>query len=534
MDIAPILFFHRLHGYLDTAPAMWAAQRLLEKDPTPAAIHYAHALLRQALALSPLDADLANLLVSLSRQAGIPWDRPLASDQSTKRQLLDPECANDICLEKLTSASPGTRHVLLSNLWTDGHAAQVFLQGTHHVVKTDPENPGLPLLAWALHALGDEDGVRQALKQTQDSFLAANLCAHLALEGGDEQAARACLLRSLSLEPAQPHVIEKLAQLDLWRTALPDPQDFKTHILFYTFNKLDTTLSTLRSLLDSDIGQARITVLNNGSTLFSPEEFAAGVARTAQGRSVDVIQLPVNIGAPAARNWLYHLPEVREARYVAFLDDDVLLPKNWLRLYLQDLQDHPEVCAVGPKGINPNPFRTIQYVYRYFQEVGERKIRFTNNAPMAWDLGQFDGRRPCLSVMGCCHIFDRKKLSRLGVPDFDVRFTPSQVDDLERDIQIWKHGGQVLYDGRVEVVHLQDAGRAAPKTEASWGHVWGNHMKMEAKFSGRELEEIDRKVKATEEKHWQECLAKAWDQLPESCRAFWRRQTADSMSGKKD
>jgi GT2 family glycosyltransferase len=181
---------------------------------------------------------------------------------------------------------------------------------------------------------------------------------------------------------------------------------------------------------------------------------------------------------------------------------------------------------VGPKGLNPNPFRTIQYIYRYFEEVGEHKIRFTNNAPMNLDLGQFDGRRPCLSVMGCCHMFDRRKLERLGVPDFDVRFTPSQVDDLERDIQIWKHGGRVLYDGRVEVVHMQDAGRAAPKTEASWGHVWGNHMKMEFKLTGRELRSIDEQVLAVEEKHWQTCLAEAWDLLPDKCRKFWAEQNA--------
>jgi hypothetical protein len=64
--------------------------------------------------------------------------------------------------------------------------------------------------------------------------------------------------------------------------------------------------------------------------------------------------------------------------------------------------------------------------------------------------------------MGCCHLFNLKLWERLGVPDFDVRFTPSQVDDLEHDIQVWKAGGHVLYDGRVEVVHRQDAGKAGP------------------------------------------------------------------------
>ena len=114
------------------------------------------------------------------------------------------------------------------------------------------------------------------------------------------------------------------------------------------------------------------------------------------------------------------------------------------------------------------------------------------------DLGQYDLRRPCLSVMGCCHMFDRKKCDQLGIPDFDIRFSPSQVDDLEHDLQVWKAGGQILYDGRVAVIHLQDAGRQAPMTQASWAHVLGNHMKMEYKFSEEELEELDRRVREAE------------------------------------
>lgn len=52
----------------------------------------------------------------------------------------------------------------------------------------------------------------------------------------------------------------------------------------------------------------------------------------------------------------------------------------------------------------------------------------------------------------------------------------------------------MIYDGRVGVVHLQDAGKAAPNSRSSWGHVWGNHMKMESKFTGEELEAMNLNV----------------------------------------
>lgn len=520
-----IPFFHRMRGYLETAPAIWAAQKLLDGTPNQAQIVRAHALLRQAFALCPFDPDLAGLIKALGTRVNIAWNTPeiTGPGMAQIQPFLDNATPEALAGQLAEDNSPLLRHMILGTLWATGEKLDLFQEHTRRIWSNVPDSPGLPLLAWGIHALGE---CRLALDMADsiETFLGEALKARVAWRAGDKDNAKRHLVRSLALEPAQPHLIERVAQLDLVSRALPNPENHNVHILFYTFNKLETTLDTLRSLLASDIGPARITLLNNGSTAFSPEEFSAGVGRIAQGRDVEVIHLPVNIGAPAARNWLYRLPRVQEADYVAFLDDDVLLPRDWLRLYLQDLADHPEVCAVGPKGLNPNPFRTIQYVYRYFQEVGEKKIRFTNNAPMLFDLGQYDGRRPCLSVMGCCHLFDRKKLARLGVPDFDVRFTPSQVDDLERDIEIWKHGGQVLYDGRVEVVHMQDAGRAAPKTEASWGHVWGNHMKMEFKFTGRELRDIDEQVQNAEEKHWRDCLARAWDVLPPNCRAFWKDQ----------
>jgi GT2 family glycosyltransferase len=519
---------HRLHGYFEPAHAMWACQKLLEHE-TPGSIRLAASLLRQAGDICPYDQNLEKLANTLAtrNQVAPPFPAPSIPEGIPLHEamnLVDSKRDSADTLIALLDASPSptVRHLCLGAIWQHGFDSDIFLQQLSALPESQARS--VPFFAWAAYRLGFAQRALDLLDRSPASWLGHNLLAQMAMANGDTQFALAHWAASLALEPAQPHLIEQLAQRDQRVRPLPDPAEHRVHILFYTFNKLDTTLATLRSLLDSDIGPARITLLNNGSTAFSPEEFSSAAASVARGRAVEVIHLPVNIGAPAARNWLYRLPHVQEADYIAFLDDDVLLPRNWLRMYIQDLCDYPDTCAVGPKGINPNPYRTIQYVYRYFQEVGEHKIRFTNNAPMVFDLGQYDGRRPCLSVMGCCHMFDKKRMARLGVPDFDVRFTPSQVDDLERDIQIWKHGGRVLYDGRVEVVHMQDAGRAAPKTEASWGHVWGNHMKMEFKFSGRELRDIDEQIQAVEEKHWQECLAKAWDLLPMNCRAFWEGQ----------
>ncbi len=326
-----------------------------------------------------------------------------------------------------------------------------------------------------------------------DTFLTFNLKGEMALADGNRTLAIQYFLQSLEWEPWQPHVIYRI--WDCLRTrSSATPKDYRIIIAFYTFNKFEMTLKTLESLLASRTYGSPIYLLNNGSTEFRHEDFARAVKEKAQGYPVHVLYVPVNIGAPAARNWLWHLPEVEQADLVAFLDDDVLVPTDWLDHYVEDLADFPDAVVVGPRGLNPGTLPTIQYLHRYFSEYGHHYVRFTPAAPLFMDLGQYTYRHPCLSVMGCCHLFHRRRWRDYGIPDFDIRFSPSQVDDIEHDLQIWLNGGQVIYDGRVAVVHCQDAGRKGVSNRSNWGHVWGNHLKLEAKFTHSQLETIDRRL----------------------------------------
>lgn len=516
--IRQIGWMHRFSGYLEPPAAMWAVEQLLKDigllDPAKKQDHLALAssLLRQALVLCPLAPELASMAGQLARfetrtTGASNWIQQVRHFLAT----LPPE--NDELETLLTGGAPETsllesllqksnsspvRFALASKYWQMGEK-DLFLETSRPLVSGKAAPFLAPLLAWGAWAAGEPDLARQWLSPGLKSFLSLNLRAEMALVEGDRGRATACWQESLSFEPGQPHLASRLWEL---AQAAP-PADLvaskRVHICLYTFDKLETTLTTLKALLNSDIGPARITLLNNGSTAFGPEDLNRSVRAISPNSQVEIVHLPVNIGAPAARNWLWHLPEVAKADYVAFLDDDVIVPGNWLALYLQDFQDFPDTVVVGPKGLNPGSLATIQYVYRYFQDIGKHKIRFTHNAPNFMDLGQYDMRRPCLSVMGCCHMFDRKKCDQQAIPDFDIRFSPSQVDDLEHDLQVWKAGGRILYDGRVAVIHLQDAGRQAPMTQASWAHVWGNHMKMEYKFSEEELQELDWRVREAEE-----------------------------------
>jgi GT2 family glycosyltransferase len=542
--LSRIFQLHRLNGWTEPGHAMWAALQLMEKmeglDQAAAGkrLFLSLALLRQAMVLNPFDAALRELVervasVSPPSPGFLRWARATAP-KPDQTNTISPTISLEEAITRVDQLGvdveglvrlthPGSPPLLyflaLMKLWQYGLREIVLVQGEAFCA-TPQGSAAAPVMAWAAHACGQRELAARLAQMGPENSLTLNLKAETALQDGDKDQARSCFLQSLEFDFGQVFLLPRLAELT--RPAPPDHliTQHRVHVAFYTYNKLEVTLETLASLLASDIGDAAVTLLNNGSTTFTPEELDQGVARIAQGRPVDLIHLPVNIGAPAARNWLWSLPASQNADYVAFLDDDVLLPKDWLGCYLQDFQEHPDLVVVGPKGMNPGTLPTIQYVYRYFQEVGEHKIRFTNNCPMVQDMGQFDYRRPCLSVMGCCHLFHRSSCEKLNIPGFDVRFSPSQVDDLEHDIQVWKAGGKVLYDGRVRVVHRQDAGRQGPQSEASWGHVWGNHMKMEYKLSRQELEAVHTAVSNEDDRFWREILQTLRPILPPKVIAF--------------
>lgn len=534
---------HRMNGYTEPGLAMFYGEQLLKnlESMTPEEgqprILLAAGLLRQALLLNPFDRVLRGVVNQLATPAPgseifTAWlgacNKVLGDSEDmfvgealekAEEWKPDEQMLRDVALQH---ESLCLRHACVLKLWELGNLPY-FIDAACALASSEAGPLISGFYASAAHSANETAVCEGLLSRALINPLTMNLKAELAAASGDIETARGMLLRSLDALPVQTHLLLRLHELhrNTEPTPIPQPsQAPRTSVLFYTWNKLDVTMDTLRSLLASDIGDAHIALLNNGSTAFTPDEFADAVSNVAQGRPIEIIQLPVNIGAPAARNWLWQLESSRQADYVAFLDDDVYLPKNWLRCFLQDAREFPDATVIGPRVVNPGAIPTIQYVARFFSQTADNMIRFTNNAPLYMDLQQYNYRRPCLSVMGCCHLFNRAACDRLNVPGFDVRFTPSQVDDLEHDIQVWLSGGTVLYDGRVSVVHRQDAGRAAPRTEASWGHVWGNHMKMEMKLSGEQLAQVDSKVRALDDAYLDQCIREALPELSQRVRSF--------------
>ncbi|MGE4469202.1 MAG: glycosyltransferase family 2 protein [Desulfovibrio sp.] len=272
-----------------------------------------------------------------------------------------------------------------------------------------------------------------------------------------------------------------------------EPCDFSdTSVLVYSWNKAELLEQTLQSLAASELGRARVVVLDNGSS----DETPAVMARCAGlfgAHRFQQVHLPVNVGAPAARNWLLSLPEVQACRRVAFLDDDVILPRNWLTR-LGAAMDAAKADVAGCRIVSACPPACVQSAdyhlldpgqgARTFQEREDNILVFENSGN-ALDFGLYDYRRPAISVSGCCHLLSMRGVERVGA--FDIRFSPTQFDDLERDLRVNLAGMRVVYEGRLAVRHVQHSSLAKAQTVSGAAHIFGNRIKLEGKYTREEM-----------------------------------------------
>ena len=277
--------------------------------------------------------------------------------------------------------------------------------------------------------------------------------------------------------------------------AAGDFPDGRGVILIYTWNGGDKAEQTLAALSETewpqDPGKVRILAVDNGSddgrTMSILEKW-----EQLMGGRLRLVRLPCNIGAPAARNWLLTEPESRQADWLAYLDDDLLVPPDWLRHFgtvmrampahgvygcavarhdrpwrFQGADMHllpPATCA-GPPGVPAMPMHML----------------VANWAEEQSNYGQFGYTRPCIHVSGCCHVFRREAIDRAG--PFDVRFSPSQVDDFEHDIRMASAGDMPCYHGSLLVRHMLATGTTLPSSLPKTMNAYANHLKLQALYT---------------------------------------------------
>lgn len=265
-------------------------------------------------------------------------------------------------------------------------------------------------------------------------------------------------------------------------------------ILLYTWNgglRMEKTLDALAASQWPDAPDAvRIVVIDNGSTDGQTPDILRAQQERLAGR-MRLITLPCNVGAPPARNWLRTEVEAREAEWLVYLDDDLLPPPDWLRHFGTAMRHAPHHGVYGCRVVREDKPALIQAADMNLLPAGQSvgpgwlpisrvHIQASFHASGETDFGQISYTRPCTHVAGCCHLFRRAHLDRIG--GFDLRFAPTQVDDFEHDIRMAVAGDLPLYHGYLGVRHMHATGTTTSGNLAKAMNAHANHLKLQALY----------------------------------------------------
>lgn len=271
----------------------------------------------------------------------------------------------------------------------------------------------------------------------------------------------------------------------------------KGALLFYTWNKADLVNEALGAVFEGKRCGAKVIVLNNGSSDATAEVIAGWKARA--GEELMAVDLPINVGAPAARNWLAALPFVQQLDWFAYMDDDALVPKDWLLRMGAAMQAYPRGGVYGCRIVDIDNPMGVQSVDFHLEagggrlgESGEvaRKFKVSQLQVQSFDFGHFSYLRPCASVTGCCHLFRREFFNKVGA--FDLRYSPSQYDDLEHDLRHAMQGELPIYQGHLAVRHIKHTGKAAATNLSQMSNSLGNLMKLQMRYGQEDFDRIRR------------------------------------------
>lgn len=270
----------------------------------------------------------------------------------------------------------------------------------------------------------------------------------------------------------------------------------RTLLLCYTWNKAELLHATLETLAPELSRDMRLFVLDNGSTDQTPDVIAAFAERLGENMAGH-IRLPVNIGAPAARNWLLSLPELAGYDFVAFIDDDALPPTGFAEYFGAAVARYPEAGAYGCKIVDVQRPERVQHADIQLVPPGRSPAAFDLPEGFAtmrllepgrneMDFGQYDYLRPAASVTGCFHLFRTETV--VDGPSFGLRFSPSQLDDLDHDLELLENGKPAVFQGHLAVTHVRSTGLSGDAE----GRLAGNAHKLYRKWTRERAQRVKR------------------------------------------
>ncbi len=491
---------NHLHSFLLTSASCNAFLRYFESndsgEPTPEkqklTLYFMNKMLQfspcstylvaRSLILAP-DPQLEERLTLLNAMSHHEegFNKHLQYAQTSRRALSDMK----IYLESQPNYLPGA-HEAIKYSYSLGHYVGRWVE------QVDPDPPlrtaALSMIFNHFASQGEMDYARpywDRLDTSEVGEVTLNMAAEMFAANGDSERALGLYTKSLEMDPLQGPV--KFRIRELRNPFIPDDSLLskrKVNICLQTCNNSEQLKQTLSSLAQSDIGPARINILINGCS--DDSFFVADNARSLFPENrVTIHTLHTYIGGPAGRNWLLGLPEIQQSDYVAFLEDNVTVPRNWLACYLTVAEQDERIAVVGCKVLSPEHPRFCSHLYRYATMARDNFFKMSIAAPETlYDYGCYNYIRETRTVSNALHLLRTRSLLQDAPAGFDTRFSYSSVSNIDHDIMLGLSRNKIMFCGHVTCLH--DQTQTNPSTiygETPYGNNEANRAQLSSKHA---------------------------------------------------
>lgn len=210
-------------------------------------------------------------------------------------------------------------------------------------------------------------------------------------------------------------------------------------IVMLAWNHVEVTAEAVGHVLMNASLPTQLVIINNAST----DGTRAFLDRLPSGLGlVTVLRIDnvVNVGFPAGVNQGL---AVADGDYVVLLNNDVLVPRQWDRDLVEDLESHPDLGLIGPvtNRVTGPQQRPAPYVLPQFLAYAA-----------AWRAEPGHAVQQVPRLVGFCLMARRAVLERIG--GLDARFSPGMFEDDDWGVRAQMAGYKLGISTRVYVHHV--------------------------------------------------------------------------------
>ncbi|HHT9138133.1 MAG TPA: glycosyltransferase family 2 protein [Candidatus Wunengus sp. YC60] len=158
-------------------------------------------------------------------------------------------------------------------------------------------------------------------------------------------------------------------------------------------------------------------------------------AKIAKQRRITILQLPIQSGTAAARNFG---AQHAEGEVLFFIDSDVIVRRETIALVADCLQNHPEIAAVF--GSYDDEPAEANFISQYRNMLHHFHHQHSDTEAFTFWAG--------------CGAIRKKVFGEIGGFD-QIRYVKPSIEDIELGYRIRKEGYRILLDKDLQVKHLK-------------------------------------------------------------------------------